>query len=482
MDKGEELKRIIIKLLCLIFINCNKYTNVVEYLVKKSGSDEKIKYEKQEDIRLGLLLTEASKKNEIKGVKEALSKGANINYKGSDGKTALMHAVANDNGHSLVNILLKKEADISEVSIFDAIKNKHFKLAKLLITEGHADVNCADNVEKTVLMYAIESYDKSLVKLAIEKGANLNNLEKYIMNAIKGGYGCFEIVKLLIENGLNVNSKDENGNTLLIYILYLDSLSLDFNNLKFLLENNSDPNIQNNKGISPLMIAASKGICHRSKLLLSKGADPNLIDKLGNTALIRLIDNIDNIGFFDGYDMTSLLLEAGADITIKNNSGNTALTIIMKQLNKAAQSSPLIRKVKDKSPKLFSRKLKILNLLLKEGHYKTIDLNILLKGENGQIENFVLLEAILNVLIKNQRTSQLLFYENNSLNIPRTLHILENFSSFTQDLKIEIIEHLNINKIFSSDNFLMKNKNLLMESFFNVTKLFKLEELNIVKR
>ncbi len=51
-----------------------------------------------------------------------------------------------------------------------------------------------------------------------------------------------------------------------------------------LLAHGAQVNTRNNKGVTPLMIAARTGNLQTVKLLLTHGADPNLKDNTGKTA------------------------------------------------------------------------------------------------------------------------------------------------------------------------------------------------------
>ena len=75
-----------------------------------------------------------------------------------------------------------------------------------------------------------------------------------------------------------------------------------------------------NKGPTPLIIAASYGELDIIELLLDYGADPNLQDNWGNTALMNNAQDVAE----DTY-ITQFLLDHGADPNIKNMVGDTAL-------------------------------------------------------------------------------------------------------------------------------------------------------------
>jgi ankyrin repeat protein len=67
-----------------------------------------------------------------------------------------------------------------------------------------------------------------------------------------------------------------------------------------------------------------------AELLLEKGADPDLQDYKGETALMKLMEQ--DLEDENVSDLIHLLLEAGADLnTITNNEGLTALDILHQQ-------------------------------------------------------------------------------------------------------------------------------------------------------
>ena len=168
------------------------------------------------------------------------------------------------------------------------------EIIKYLIEHG-ADVNidsplmaaCSFNYpfgsrrEKENRFYA--DINTEIVKLLIEKGADVNfareqNGESVLMEAIKRING-FELAKILVENGANVNHKDKNQNSCLFHLddeYNVGEYQLD-KILNLLLDNGADINARNNMGMTPLMHYALKGEGYLDlvKILLARGADIN---------------------------------------------------------------------------------------------------------------------------------------------------------------------------------------------------------------
>jgi len=85
----------------------------------------------------------------------------------------------------------------------------------------------------------------------------------------------------------------------------------------FLLAKGADPNIANNKGVTPLMLASNLGFVEAAALLVDHGARLNDVNATGETPLITAVHRHDLV-------MMRVLLKAGADPDRTDSSGRSA--------------------------------------------------------------------------------------------------------------------------------------------------------------
>jgi hypothetical protein len=125
--------------------------------------------------------------------------------------------------------------------------------------------------------------------------------------------------KLLIDNGADVNAKNNDGHTPLHYACVFGHVDA----AKLLIHNEANVNAKsNNDGGTPLHYASAEGHVDAAKLLIDNGADVNAKDNDGYTPLHNACEN-------GHVDVAKLLIEKGADVNTKNNDGNTAHRLAM---------------------------------------------------------------------------------------------------------------------------------------------------------
>lgn len=121
-----------------------------------------------------------------------------------------------------------------------------------------------------------------------------------------------KLVEAELKKGVDINSKDKFGETLLH-----TACSEGYPDMaKFLLDNSIKINEKGINDYTPLHTAIQKRHYNFAKLLINYGAIVNCKDDHGNTPLITAVMNYRN-----DDKMIKLLLENGADPSLENNYG-----------------------------------------------------------------------------------------------------------------------------------------------------------------
>lgn len=120
-------------------------------------------------------------------------------------------------------------------------------------------------------------------------------------------------LKFLIENGFNINARDDFG----ISPLHFSTIRNDaYNKCKSLILNGADLEAKTIKGTTPLHIAAKNGRLATSKLLISAGADIHTLDVNGKTPLHLA-------AYYGNVKVAKVLISAGASSYALDNDGKT---------------------------------------------------------------------------------------------------------------------------------------------------------------
>ena len=124
-----------------------------------------------------------------------------------------------------------------------------------------------------------------------------------------------EVEKLLGKPGSTlINSRDiTNGRT----ALHIAAARRDIVWLVFLANKGANPNIADNRGVTPLMLASQLGFFEGVQALITAGARVDEPNEAGETPLITAVHRRDT-------QMMRVLLQAGADPDRSDNSGRTA--------------------------------------------------------------------------------------------------------------------------------------------------------------
>jgi uncharacterized protein len=239
-------------------------------------------------------LMAAALNGSVEQMKILLDGGAKVNYETTTGISALWLAIPDWDKTSL---LLEHGADVQHkvggygILVKLAAMPGSIKLFRMLVDRG-ADPrkSAADN---SLLYNAATSGDTSVLALLLRSGFNPNDsvaFGDYPINAALN-FRSFATLKMLVDHGADVNGR-----------------SFYFHNLEPLV------------GFTPLMNAALSNDKRSFLYLLEHGADPNLRNKNGYTALM-LLEQAET----DDPDMTQALLGHGALPTAKASDGTDAL-------------------------------------------------------------------------------------------------------------------------------------------------------------
>lgn len=179
-----------------------------------------------------------------------------------------------------------------------------------------------------------------LVHILLERGADPNFLEYEAITPLfpaSGRNGSAAAVKALIDAGANIHHRCVDGENPLTWAASQRDWRWDPENnpLETLLDAGADPDVIDDwpnvwsKGRIPaiaLIAAAREGNWLNLRILLHRGADPNLMDGTGDTAL--------HVAAAAGHlRMVHDLLEAGADPEMRNGEGLTARQLAHRHCN-----------------------------------------------------------------------------------------------------------------------------------------------------
>jgi ankyrin repeat protein len=225
-----------------------------------------------------------------------LSKGANVNAVGPDGTTAVMYAAANDD-LELVRALIKAGANVKlknqfgTSAITEAAIIGSAPILDALIKAG-ADPNFRNPEGETPIMAAARSGNIEAAKRLLDAKADINAREGWggqtaLMWAAAQSQA--EMVKFLASKGADLNAHG--------VVRQWER--------KIITE--PRPKDMNKGGFTALIYAAREGCTECAKNLLAAGADPDLQDPDGMTALTMALFNLH-------FETAVAIIKGGADL------------------------------------------------------------------------------------------------------------------------------------------------------------------------
>jgi ankyrin repeat protein len=213
--------------------------------------------------------------------------------------------------------------------------------------------------------------DKDKIKKFISEGFDINSKGSSGKTPLLSSSLNYENLKVLIELGADINSIDDNGENALFLIAHFDIPGVE-QCIDLLIKSGINVNEKNKNGKTPLMEAGVFGNLTLVKELIKSGANLQENDNNENNTLLNVVFmQVQESYKKKKAEIISLLISNGCDINCLDKNGSTPLIIAVENEN-----------------------VEIVKVLLKLGAKKQINNN---KGENV----FTIVNKLKNIEILN---------------------------------------------------------------------------------
>lgn len=199
--------------------------------------------------------------------------------------------------------------------IQEAAKTGNLDKVNQLLHNDPDLLNHRDQRNKTALHFACQNGHFEVVKLLVEKGANVNIMDydfrTPLLWAAANGYS--QILEILVKNGADRYKTDANGKSAVHLAVEAGNLSL----VEWMLVNGYELNLKAFNDNSLLHSAAMTGQNDMTRKLLEKGLFVDISNLYGKTPLHYAAS-------YGKKETVELLLKCGAKINVRAINGKTA--------------------------------------------------------------------------------------------------------------------------------------------------------------
>lgn len=243
-----------------------------------------------------------------------------------------------DLSNELIDKIIKYAiADIKDLTIFEQIKKISLINSRFNLLSKSNLINYFKDKNKSEYIFLIFSsvnkkYSVNVLKYLIGIGLDVNSKDSNGNSIIVKSIFCNRnnFLKVLLDNKANINELGVNLKTPLMYCI----ITNNYQAFKILFESGADLNCRDIEGNNILMVAAS----HMNKyfidmLVSTKKFDLNLQNLYGKTTLIILIENIMFNDINIAKDIINNLLKNGANINLPDYRRKNALFYLIKNKN-----------------------------------------------------------------------------------------------------------------------------------------------------
>ena len=316
------------------------YMDMVELLLENDANPHQLNIGGDTPLHLACTHTNNPRMFEI-----LLRYGANENIPNHGGQTASDLIQIHPNPQ-LRNILVdtRRQIDSERISI-DSLSRQR---------------NISDNVMGfRVKKYLRKTGGKKKMKLI--GGTPDDDLLQAVIDNDYAGEGFYvndallDKLRIAIESGANVNIQPSSrGYSPLIFLAKSDVTEPNIEMVDLLLRNGANPNLQDRGGETALHWASARGFLEMvEKLLESENIDINITNIDGRNALHSIFDDEEELFYPDNVEpIMKLLIEKGININETDDSGKTALHLAAEQ-NRGVAIGVLLRAGADENIKTY---------------------------------------------------------------------------------------------------------------------------------
>lgn len=298
----------------------------------KEGNDPAQLNERSFDAVTMAILQQAPNKTIFHLLKQ---KGNNVNKLTHDGRLYI-HWAANKGNVELMQYLLKKGSrmDVLDSHGYSVLNfaattgQKNTKVYDVCLANGLKITDVNHHGANALLLVSQRATDFSTINYFISKGLDLNSKDadgngifNYVVKA-----GNTNMLDQLIAKGVDYKTlNNEGGNAMIFASMGGRGAANGLNVFKYLESKGIRANITTKKGLTPL-----HGLAGKSKdanvinYFLNKGVDVNQADQDGNTAFL-------NAAARNDLAIVTLLQKKVKDINAKNKKGESALALAVKR-------------------------------------------------------------------------------------------------------------------------------------------------------
>ncbi len=202
---------------------------------------------------------------------------------------------------------------LSEAELINEVD--YFVIGKFIYYDAEIKTTKEHVIDELVSISVRENYVRLLNEVLtkiVDKLHNINTYYRYALTALQSNHmDCFEA---FMKHGLDIRERGMSD-----YLIHIAAWQGNVKIAKYLLDAGIPINQRNSRKETALIVAINNNKYEMMKYLLSEGANPNLQDKYGNTALhyvAKSSSNKEMINIFNRY-------RDKLDFTVKNNEWKT---------------------------------------------------------------------------------------------------------------------------------------------------------------